>query len=82
MTYDDGHVDYFDANGNLVARVDRFGNRTDLTWRARADNVWQPTSIIDSYGLATTFDYSTANVVKVISPRRSDGVVAGPRRSR
>ena len=76
LTYDDGHVDYFDVNGNLVARVDRFGARTDITWRARANNVWQPTSIIDSYGLTTTFDYSTANVVKIVSPHRSDGVVA------
>lgn len=74
LTYDDGHIDYFDANGNLGARVDRYGNRTDITWRARANDVWQPTSIVDSYGLATTFDYSTADVVKIIEPKRSDGV--------
>ena len=37
--------------------------------------MWQPTSIIDSYGLATTFDYSTPGQVKVVSPERSDGVV-------
>ena len=42
---------------------------------ARANNVWQPTSIIDSFGLATTFDYSTPGQVKVVSPERSDGVV-------
>ena len=76
LTYDDGRIDYFDTNGNLIARVDRFGNQTDLAWRARANNVWQPTSITDVNGLTTTFDYSTTNVVKVISPRRSDGVVA------
>ena len=51
LAYDDGRADYFDVNGNLVARIDRFGNRTDITWRARANNVWQPTSIIDSFGL-------------------------------
>jgi RHS repeat-associated protein len=75
LAYDDGRADYFDVNGNLAARVDRFGNRTDITWRARANNVWQPTSIIDSFGLATTFDYSVPGQVKVISPERSDGVV-------
>lgn len=74
LAYDDGRTDYFDVNGNLAARTDRHGNRTDLTWRPRANNVWQPTSIIDSYGLATTFDYSVANQVKVLSPTRSDGV--------
>lgn len=75
LAYDDGRADYFDTNGNLVARVDRNDNRTDITWRSRANNVWQPTSIIDSFGLVTTFDYSTAGQVKVVSPERSDGVV-------
>ena len=28
LFYDDGRVDSFDVNGNLVARTDRFGNRT------------------------------------------------------
>jgi RHS repeat-associated protein len=76
LAYDDGRTDYFDANGNLAARTDRFGNRTDITWRAQASNVWQPTSIIDSFGLATKFDYSTPGLVKVVSPERSDEVVA------
>ncbi len=75
LAYDDGRADYFDTNGNLVARTDRFGNRTDIRWRAHANNVWQPTSIVDSFGLATTFDYATAGQVKVVSPERSDGVV-------
>lgn len=76
LTYDDGRTDFFDANGNLVARTDRFDNRIDLTWRARPNNVWQPVTIIDSFGLATTFDYSTANQMKVVSPARADGVTA------
>jgi RHS repeat-associated protein len=76
LAYDDGRADYFDVNGNLAARVDRFGNRVDLTWRPRANNVWQPTSIIDTFGLATTFDYSTPGQVKVVSPQRSDEEVA------
>ena len=76
LAYDDGRADYFDTNGNLVARVDRLGNRTDITWRPQANNVWQPTSIIDSFGLATKFDYSTPGQVKVVSPERSDGVMA------
>ena len=76
LAYDDGRADYFDVNGNLAARVDRLGNRTDVTWRPRVGNLWQPTSIIDSFGLATTFDYSTPGQVKLVSPERSDGVVA------
>ena len=76
LTYDDGRTDYFDVNGNLAARADRFGNQTVLTWQGRANNVWRPTALIDSYGLTTTFDYSVSGVVKVVAPKRSDGVVA------
>ncbi len=36
LTYDDGRVDGFDEHGNLANRVDRFGNRTQLTWEAVA----------------------------------------------
>ena len=74
LTYDDGRIDCFDVNGNLASRLDRFGNRTNLTWQSRANDVWRPTSITDTYGLVTTFDYSTQNQVKVVSPKRSDGV--------
>lgn len=75
ITYDDGRVDYFDPNGNLVARVDRFGNRTDLQYQAFGPGQWRPTAIIDAYGLTTTFSYG-ANKVTVSAPARSDGVVA------
>ena len=76
VSYHDGRTDYFDRNGNLAARTDRFENRTDMTWTPRANNVWRPDSIVDSYGLKTTFDYSTAGRVGVVSPARSDDVVA------
>ena len=87
LTYDDGRVDCFDTDGNLASRLDRFGNRTNLTWQGRSNNVWRPTAITDSYGLTTTFDYSTQagpcaadpkaqGQVKVIAPKRSDGVQA------
>ena len=75
ITYDDGHVDYFDLNGNLVARIDRFGNRTDVRWRPRGSGVWQPVSLTDTHGLSTTFDYNTPGQVRVISPERSDGII-------
>ena len=76
LTFDDGRIDYFDADGNLVARVDRFGNRTQLTYTQVGDNQWQPTSIIDAYGQATTFSYDGSASVTVATPTRSDGVVA------
>ncbi len=80
LTYDDGRVDYFDSDGNFVSRVDRFGNRTDLTYSSAGVNQWQPATIVDAYGLTTTFDYGTDDdgqgTVTVSAPSRADGVVA------
>lgn len=76
ITHDDGRVDHFDGNGNLVARSDRFGNRTDLTWRALGGGRWAPTSLVDAYGLITTFSYTTLGRVTVTAPARADGVQA------
>lgn len=75
LSYDDGRVDGFDEHGNLVNRVDRFGNRTQLTWEPLRGNRWRPTTIVDGYGLTTTFTY-TPNTVSVSAPSRSDGLVA------
>ena len=75
LTYDDGRVDGFDEHGNLVNRVDRFGNRTQLTWEPVLGGGWRPSSIVDGYGLTTTFAYTPGSVV-VSAPPRSDGVVA------
>ncbi len=75
LSYDDGRVDGFDTNGNLVSRVDRFGNHTKLTWEPLRGNGWRPTTIVDGYGLTTTFAY-TGSAVTVSAPARSDGVVA------
>ncbi len=58
LSYDDGRVDGFDDNGNLVARTDRFGNRTQFTWEAMGRGQVAPTSITDGYGLTTTFTYT------------------------
>ena len=76
LVYDDGRVDSFDVNGNLVARTDRFGNRTTFTWEAGGEGVWRPTSIVDGYGLETKFIYDGESSVEVQAPARSDGVVA------
>lgn len=76
ITHDEGRVDHFDGNGNLVARTDRFGNRTDLSWRALGSGRWAPTSLVDAYGLTTTFSYSTPGRVTVTAPTRADGVTA------
>ena len=80
-SYDDGRVDYFDDDGNLVARADRFGNRTDLTYTQISPQQWQPTTIVDAYGLTTTFVYGsdpdTGNAQLTVSaPKRSDGVTS------
>ncbi|GAA3611298.1 RHS repeat domain-containing protein [Microlunatus ginsengisoli] len=76
LAYDDGRTDYFDVNGNLVARADRFGNRTDIAWQSPVSGQWRPLSIVDSYGLSTTFRYPTQSQIQVISPERSDGVTS------
>jgi RHS repeat-associated protein len=75
LSYDNGRTDYFDGNGNLITRTDRFGNRTVLTWQSLVGGFWVPSSIVDGYGQATTFSYTQSSVV-VSAPRRSDGVVA------
>ena len=85
LLYDDGRVDSFDVNGNLVARTDRFGNRTQFGWEVTPgiEGGWRPTSIVDGYGLETRFTYSTDvngdPLVEVAAPARSDGVVATTR---
>ena len=56
--------------------MDRFGNRTQLTYTQVGDSQWQPTSIIDAYGQATTFSYDGSASVTVTTPKRSDGVSA------
>ncbi len=75
LDYDDGRSDYFDANGNLVVRRDRFGNLTTLTWSANGTNRWRLNTVTSSDGLATTFGYA-GNTITVSAPKRSDGVVA------
>jgi RHS repeat-associated protein len=87
LSYDDGRVDSFNRDGNLVSRTDRFGNRTQLTWEHPSWDPagWAPVSIVDGYGQTTTFTYSSSSVVcgpgvsscvVVSAPPRSDGVVA------
>jgi RHS repeat-associated protein len=75
LTYLDGTVDRFDAEGNLIEQVDRSGNAIDLTWQ-QSGSWHQPTSVTDSYGQVTTFDYGTAGEVKVIAPVNAEKVTA------
>jgi RHS repeat-associated protein len=75
ISYDNGKIDHFDADGNLISRRDRFGNRTDLTYQQISDDQWVPTTVTDSYGLVTTF-IAGDGIVTVSSPQRSDGVVS------
>ena len=75
ITYDDQKIDYFDRSGNLIVRMDRFGNRTDLSYAGLGDDQWRPTTITDAYGLVTRFDYNAQpNAVVITAPTRSDGV--------
>ena len=77
LTYDDGRVDGFDEHGNLVNRVDRFGNRTQMTWEALRGDRWRPLTIVDGYGLTTTFTYTPTSVTVTAPPGRT---VSSPRR--
>ena len=77
INYDDGKIDFFDANGNLVARTDRYGSRTDLQYRQvgttpDGELEWQPTAIVDAFGQVTSFSYGPSTMT-VTSPKRSDG---------
>ena len=74
LTYLDGTTDRFDANGNLIEQVDRFGNAIDLTWQ-QSGSWWQPTSVIDSYGQVTRFGYA-AGKVTVTAPVNAEGIAA------
>ena len=75
LTLLDGTVDRFDANGNLVEQADPFGNPIDLTWKQSGPR-WQPTSVADSYGQVTRFDYTSPGQIKVIAPVSAEGVTA------
>jgi RHS repeat-associated protein len=74
LTELDGTTDRFDASGNLIEQVDRFGNAIDLTWQ-QSGSWWQPTSVIDSYGQVTKFLY-TAGKVTVTAPVNAEGIAA------
>ncbi len=74
LTYLDGTTDRFDANGNLIEQVDRFGSAIDLTWQ-QSGSWWQPTSVIDSYGQVTKFGYA-AGKVTVTAPVNAEGIAA------
>ena len=74
LTYLDGTTDRFDANGNLIEQVDRFGNAIDLTWQ-QSGSWWQPTSVIDSYGQMTKFLYAGGKVT-VTAPVNAEGIAA------
>ena len=77
VTYhNDGKIDYFDATGNHIARVDRFGNRSDVTYQSIGTNQFRPTSIVDAYGLTTTFGWTGTVSLTVSAPERQDGVVS------
>jgi RHS repeat-associated protein len=75
LTYLDGTVDRFDANGNLIERADRFGNPIDLTWQQSGQR-WLLTSVTDNYGQVTRFDYGTANQVTITAPVNAEGIAA------
>ena len=77
ITYHNGgNTDYFDASGNQVARVDRSGNRTDLTYASIGANQFRPTSVVDAFGLTTTLAWTGTASLTASSPKRQDGVVS------
>ena len=74
LTSLDGTTDRFDANGNLIEQIDRFGNAIDLTWQ-QSGSWWQPTSVADSYGQVTKFAYAGGKVT-VTAPVNAEGITA------
>ncbi|GAA3627390.1 RHS repeat-associated core domain-containing protein [Microlunatus ginsengisoli] len=76
IRYDDGRCDYFDAAGNLIARADRFDNRTYVDYDSIGANQFHPTSITDAYGLVTTLAWDGTTSLTVTSPTRSDKLAA------
>ena len=74
LTELDGTTDRFDASGNLIEQVDRFGNAIDLTWQ-QSGSWWQPTAVVDSYGQVTSFTYKGSQVT-VTAPVNAEGIAA------
>jgi YD repeat-containing protein len=73
LEYTGGMKDYFNAAGDIVARIDVFGYRTDWVWDANASH--RLVSVVDAGGSRATVVWTDAGV-EVIAPKRSDGVQA------
>ncbi|MDR5701377.1 RHS repeat-associated core domain-containing protein [Agromyces aerolatus] len=58
-----GTVSYFDADGDPIAREDRFGNRVDWTWAA--GDAHRLTSVVTEVGVVTELDWSDPGRVEV-----------------
>ena len=77
LDYLDGRTDYFDANGNLIVRRDRFGNLTRLSWTAFGASRWHLASVTDSDGWRPR---SATAGTRSRSRRRDDPTAWSPRR--
>jgi YD repeat-containing protein len=73
LEYAGGVKDYFNAAGDIVARVDVFGYRTDWVWDAGASH--RLVGVVDAGGSRVTVVWTGAGV-EVVAPPRSDGVQA------
>jgi len=65
-----GAVSYFDAAGNPVARIDRFGARTDWQWADGASHRLQ--RVVSPVGVVTAFGWSEPDRITV-STRAGSG---------
>jgi YD repeat-containing protein len=73
LVYRGGLTDYFNTTGDLVARVDGFGARTDYVWDQGASH--RLVAVIDGVGNRATINWTGVGV-KVVTPQRSDGMVS------
>lgn len=66
-----GVVSYFGADGNPVARVDRFGNRTDWVWKTGN----RLSKVINPIGVVTELGWSVPGKVTVTTGAATGGTV-------
>ena len=72
LSFADGTAYYFNAEGLLLAEVDRFGNTVTYKY-AQVEDEWRPSEIIDTAGRSTTITYAETATGKTVTVTAPDG---------
>ena len=72
LSFADGTAYYFNAEGLLIAEVDRFGNTVTYKY-AQVEDEWRPSEIIDTAGRSTTITYAETATGKTVTVTAPDG---------